>query len=139
MKYEKSCGAIIIRKAGAGCETLLIRHVNGGHWSFPKGHVEKGETETETALREIREETGLNVALDTGFRSVTAYSPKPGVSKDVVYFLAKAKEGAPVPQREEVLELGWYAPEEAEKKITYENDRRLFRSARAYLEKGQTR
>ena len=53
---------------------------------FPKGHMEPGETEEETAKREIREETGLLVRLDPGFRRSVRYSPKPGVDKDVIYF-----------------------------------------------------
>ena len=78
----------------------MIKHKNGGHWAFPKGHVEKKETEPETALREIKEETGLKVELDTGFREMVTYSPKPNVMKDVIYFAAKAKKGQrPPPAR----------------------------------------
>ena len=76
MKQEKSCGAVVTRKVGNGIEILLIRHKNGGHWAFPKGHVERDETETETALREIWEETGLKVQLDTGFRRVVTFFPE---------------------------------------------------------------
>ena len=79
MKKEKSCGAIVYRQRDSWVEVLLIRHKNGGHWAFPKGHVEKQETEEETALREIREETGLTVKLNTAFRHMVTYSPKPGV------------------------------------------------------------
>ena len=68
MKKEKSCGAVVYRMEDGSPEILLIKHRNGGHWAFPKGHVEKNETESETALREIQEETGLAVDLDTGFR-----------------------------------------------------------------------
>ena len=89
MKKEISCGAVIARQTENGREILLIRHVNGGHWAFPKGHMEGNETESETALREIREETGLTVTLDTGFRAVVTYSPKPDVMKDVIYFAAE--------------------------------------------------
>ena len=64
MNYEKSCGAIVFRKFHGNIELLLIKHANGGHWSFPKGHVEAGETEVETAIREIREETGIEVMID---------------------------------------------------------------------------
>ena len=59
MSYEKSCGAVVFRKYHGNIELLLIKHVVGGHWSFPKGHVEAGESERQTALREVREETGL--------------------------------------------------------------------------------
>ena len=82
MKREISCGAVIARQTENGREILLIRHVNGGHWAFPKGHMEGNETESETALREIREETGLTVTLDTGFRAVVTYSPKPDTQSD---------------------------------------------------------
>ena len=57
MIKEKSCGAIVYRKYHGNTEILLIKHINSGHWSFPKGHVERGETEVQTAHREILEET----------------------------------------------------------------------------------
>ena len=60
MRYEKSCGAVVFRKE-AGWNVLLIRHIKGRHISFPKGHVEQGETESKTAEREVFEETGLEV------------------------------------------------------------------------------
>ena len=47
MKKEKSCGAVVYRDGDAGMEVLLIKHKNGGHWAFPKGHVEKKETEAQ--------------------------------------------------------------------------------------------
>ena len=68
MLHEKSCGAIVYRKSHGNTEILLIKHVNSGHWSFPKGHVEGNETELETAQREIKEETGIDVILDPTFR-----------------------------------------------------------------------
>ena len=89
MKMEKSCGAILCRETEELPQVLLIRHKNGGHWGFPKGHVEDRETEEETARREIWEETGLKAKLDTGFRKVVTYSPKPRVMKDVVSFAAR--------------------------------------------------
>ena len=60
MTHEKSCGAIVYRRYHGNIEILLIKHINSGHWSFPKGHVEEGETEVETAQREIKEETNLD-------------------------------------------------------------------------------
>lgn len=131
MKQEKSCGAVIYRKEKGETEVLLIQHKNGGHWAFPKGHVEKKETEEETALREIREETGLKVKLDTGFRQTVTYSPKPEVMKDVIYFAAKADSEKPKAQPEEVLEIRWEKPEQALELVTYENDKEVLR---AFLE-----
>lgn len=138
MKKEKSCGAIVYRNGANGPEILLIKHKNGGHWAFPKGHVEKKETESETALREIREETGLKVELDTGFREMVTYSPKPGVMKDVIYFAAKSKKDNATPQPEEVLEICWKAPTEALSLVTYDTDRQILQSFLSY-EEGKTK
>ena len=105
MLHEKSCGAIVYRKSHGNTEILLIKHVNSGHWSFPKGHVEGNETELETAQREIMEETGIDVILDPTFRETVSYSPKKDTNKVVVYFLAKAKNFDYVPQEEEIAEI----------------------------------
>ena len=94
--------------------------------------MEENETETETALREIREETGLAVTLDTGFRAVVTYSPKPGVMKDVVYFAAECTGGDVEVQAGEVTDARWTAPGDAAAWITYENDRDVLARYRAY-------
>lgn len=128
MKKEKSCGAIVYRLRDSWVEVLLIRHKNGGHWAFPKGHVEKQEAEEETALREIKEETGLKVKLDTSFRHTVTYSPKPGVLKDVVYFAGKFSGGEQKAQEAEVTGISWEPPLEALRHITYENDKETLRA-----------
>ena len=142
MKKEKSCGAVVYRQGETGVEVLMIKHKNGGHWAFPKGHVEKKETEPETALREIKEETGLKVELDTGFREMVTYSPKPNVMKDVIYFAAEltggdakmqAKKDSARPQPEEVLELRWEPPQEALALVTYATDREVLQAFLRYL------
>lgn len=80
MKREKSCGVLVLRQQEDELYVVLLRHRFGGHWSFPKGHVEAGESERQTALREVREETGLTgIKLMDGFRESVEYSPKPGV------------------------------------------------------------
>jgi 8-oxo-dGTP pyrophosphatase MutT (NUDIX family) len=129
---EKSCGAIVVRHTQSGWQVLLVRH-NAGHWGFPKGHTEDGETEAQTALREIHEETGLTVQLDPGFRRSVAYSPREGVEKQVVYFLAEPLWGEERPQLSEVAALRWCAFVEAGALITYENDRSLLAEAAAYI------
>lgn len=136
MKYEKSCGAIVYRMVGENREFLLLRHKNGGHWSFPKGHVEKNETEEETATREIREETGLCVNLCTDIRLVTSFSPNPGVEKEVVYFAAIAEDMPLKGQEEEVLALRWLPFAQALALLTYENDKKLLSQVTTYLKSG---
>ena len=131
-KEEKSCGAVIWRKEDGQRQYLLARH-NGGHWSFPKGHVENNETEEETAMREILEETGLNARIDTSFRHQVTYSPKPGVIKDVIFFIAVPTGGMEHPQEAEISQLGWFSFQEAAERITYATDEEILLAAEAYL------
>ena len=129
---EKSCGAVIWRGTPAQHQYLLARH-NGGHWSFPKGHVESGETEIQTAAREIWEETGLQTEIDTKFRQVVTYYPKPGVIKDVIFFIASPTGGSEHAQEAEIADLGWFSFEEARPLVTFATDEEVLLAAEAYL------
>lgn len=131
-KEEKSCGAVIYRSTPHGREYLLAQH-GASHWSFPKGHVEAGENETQTALREIREETGLTVSLDTGFRRMIIYYPKPGVIKDVVFFIASPTGGTEHAQEEEIRQLGWFPFNQAQSLVTFASDVEVLKAAEDYL------
>lgn len=133
---EKSCGAVVHRERGGMREYLIIRH-NGGHWSFPKGHVENQETEVETAKREILEETGLTTEINTGFRSVVTYSPKSGVVKDVVFFLASVTGGTEHAQEEEIAQLEWFPFEKACEVVTFPTDTKVLEDAEEFLKKNQ--
>lgn len=135
MKQEKSCGAVIVTKETESPKVLLIKHHNGGHWAFPKGHVEGNETEEETALREIMEETHLSVELDTQFRHVVRYSPYEGTEKEVIYFIAYTTEKTILKQDEEVLDSAWLSFADALALVTYENDQKILQAAIAYLKK----
>ena len=132
MIKEKSCGAIVYRKNNK-IEFLLLKH-NAGHYTFPKGHVENNETEEETAIREIKEETNIEVKLDTNFRYIVTYSPKPNVTKDVIYFIAEKTNGIETPQETEIELLKWAEKEEALNLITYDNDKQVLINAIKYLE-----
>ena len=133
MLHEKSCGAIVYRRYHGNIEILLIKHVNSGHWSFPKGHVEGDETELETARREIKEETGLDVILDQTFRETVSYSPRRDTQKVVVYFLALARNYDYVPQEDEIAEIRWVDIIRATHMLTYENDKTIVNKARAAI------
>lgn len=132
MIREKSCGAVIYTMVN-GERYYLIERMKAGHHSLCKGHVENGETEEETALREIREETGLIPTLDTGFRTVIEYSPYPGCMKEVVFFLACAPDRFVRPQPEEVEALRWLPFREAAELLTYADDRDVLTKAEYYL------
>ena len=138
MKYEKSCGAVIFRKA-EDWNVLLIRHTKGRHISFPKGHVEPGETESQTAEREIREETGLRVRVDRRFRAENRYNIRPDTQKLVVIFAALTEQEEITPQPEEIAEAFWVPIEEAATRLTYERDRKIMRDAFAHIQKYHAR
>ncbi len=132
MRYEKSCGAVIFRR-DEGWNVLLIRHARGHHISFPKGHVEQGETESQTAEREIREETGLSVRVDRRFRAENRYNIRPDTQKLVVIFAAITDQAEITPQPEEIAEAFWLPVEEANARLTYERDRKIMRDAYAHI------
>lgn len=133
MHSEKSCGAIVYRKYHGNTEILLIRHVNSGHWSFPKGHVEGNETEVETAHREVLEETGIDVIIDPTFRETVTFSPKKDTMKLVVYFIAKAKNTDYIPQEEEIADIRWVEITHAASILAYDNDKTIVSKAKNYI------
>ena len=129
---EKSCGAIIYKYENGGLRFLISKHKQG-HFSFTKGHVENNETEVETALREIKEETNLDVKLDTGFREINTYSPRLGSIKDVIYFIATPTSFDLKVQEHEIIEALWLSYEESLKTITNDSDKEILKKAYAYL------
>ena len=132
MIKEKSCGAVVYKKEEEKIY-FLIEEMKAGHYSIPKGHVENNETEIETALREIKEETNLEVNLDSNFREVVSYSPYEGCIKDVVFFVAKAKTFDMKEQLIEVTSLKWLEPVDAINSLTFDSDKEVLKKALKYL------
>lgn len=133
MLETKSFGAVLYRKVDNRLEYLLLKHANGGHWSLCKGHAEGKESEQETALREIWEETGLVVRLNKRFRSVIAYSPYEGVHKTVVFFLAKTKKKKLRLQKDEILNSVWLEYEDALKLLIHHDVGGVLYQAHTFL------
>lgn len=131
MKHEKSCGCIVMNDNE---EVLLVLH-NAGHWGLPKGHMEEGETEVQTAIREVKEETNIDVTVNEKFRYTMEYSPKDDVWKEVVYFLAHNVNNQGEAQLEEVSQVKWFELNKAIEKITYDNSKELLRKFKEDLKK----
>jgi len=136
MALEKSCGALIFRDEG-GKRLYLLLHYAGGHWDFPKGHVETGEDEEQTARREIIEETGIStLGFLPGFREETSYSFRHSTGemaqKQVAFFLAKSSEKL-VHLSDEHIGFAWLPYEAAKKKATYQNAKNLLEKAEVHL------
>ncbi len=133
MIKEKSCGAVVFIKFNNEIK-YLVEEMLAGHFALTKGHVEGEESEHETALREIKEETNLDVTFLTSFREVINYNSSVNVNKDVVYFLAEAKCISDMkPQENEVKELYWLNYEEAHSLLTYDSDKNVLKDAHEYL------
>ena len=88
MKHERSCGTIPFTLKGGKRFYLLVSPAGRESYGFPKGHMEAGESELATAIRETEEETSLKVTPIEAFHRTVEYSPKHGVMKRVDYFLA---------------------------------------------------
>lgn len=103
MKVEKSCGCIVID----GRNVLLVKQTKG-HWSFPKGHMEEGESEIQTAVREVKEETNVDAIPDETKRYVEEYLMDNGNMKHVIYFVSKQASSNIKAQESEIAESRGY-------------------------------
>ncbi len=133
--YESSCGAVVTRNDNGNIKYLLIRNKRSAHWGFPKGHIEPGETKEETAVREVLEETGLNIKILPGFVKKSEYSIQGKIEKSVSIFLASTCETNYKLQEEEIEECGWFDYSEALKTLNYENDKIILSDAKKFLDK----
>lgn len=131
--YEKSCGAVVFRQEGKELRFLLVKNKNGRHWGFPKGHMEKGESEEQTAIREVREETGLHIDILKGFRETSLYRPFGRIKKQVVFFIAQSKESRVTLQRTEIDHFRWATFFDAIKLFRYDNDIRVLKAAEKWI------
>lgn len=130
MKIEQSYGAVVFKD-----NKILIEHMVQGHISIPKGHVEGNETPTQTALREIKEETNLDVTVDTKYEYKTSYYPAKDVLKHVSFFIAFYKSGSLIPQKEEVNCLEFVDQDKAADLVTFKSDKEAILGAIEYKNK----
>lgn len=129
MEIERSCGAVVFTVVDGEYRFVIIQSLEGTY-GFPKGHMKKYETERQTAIREIKEETGLDVKILPGFRQITEYIiPGNGHLKKVVYFLARYDEQTPEGQPEEIKSISLMSYEEAMKVLYYRNSRDVLHRA----------
>lgn len=129
MKIEHSCGIVPFKREGDSLKVLLIVHKGGKHWGFPKGHKNPGETDFETAKRELTEETGLTLVQclsDEPYQEMyTFYKFRQKVRKIVSYFPAFV-EGVLVLQAEEIVNSCWLPIDLACERLTFKEAREIF-------------
>lgn len=109
--FHKSCGVLPWRNSDRGREYLMVFEQFSQCWSLPKGHMEAGETEAQTAARELFEETGLTAQLNTTRRAVIEYPISPAGRKQVVFFPGQVT-GTPKARPSEIEAFKWVTAEE---------------------------
>lgn len=137
MKKETSAGVVIFRREDSKVLYLLLKY-GWGHWGFVKGHIEKGEKEIDTVIRETLEETGIkDLKFVFGFREKIEYDyffDKEKRHKVVYYYLAETKQ-KDIKLSFEHKDFAWLPFEQAVKRVTYDNDRQVLIKAHKYLKK----
>ena len=128
MKYEKSCGAIVIKD-----NKVLIIKQNNGFYGFPKGHVEKMETEKETAIREVKEETNIDIRIISDCRYQISYMVDDNTEKTVVFFLAEPLTNDIICEDAEVVECLWLNFNDAIEILSYKDLKGILNKAKEDL------
>ena len=134
MNYGKSCGFIVYKRVNNKKFYLVIRSLNGD-FGFPKGHTEPGESEIETAIRELKEETGIEVKIIEGFRRQIEYELRniPNTIKQSVYFLGECTSDKIICQESEVSEARFFSYEDAIKILTFEETKSILIDAEKFI------
>ncbi|GIU69642.1 MAG: diadenosine 5'5'''-P1,P4-tetraphosphate pyrophosphohydrolase [Candidatus Woesearchaeota archaeon] len=139
MIKEKSCGAIVFKKESE-TKFLVIQHrgIHGGHWDFPKGHIEPGETEQDTAKREVFEETGIKFEFLQGFKEKINYKMWNGIEKEVIFFVGQCKNSDIKIDHKELKEAKWMTYDEAINILTFDSAKKLLLKAKEFIDKKLT-
>ncbi|TSC75851.1 MAG: Bis(5'-nucleosyl)-tetraphosphatase [asymmetrical] (Diadenosine 5',5'''-P1,P4-tetraphosphate asymmetrical hydrolase) (Diadenosine tetraphosphatase) (Ap4A hydrolase) (Ap4Aase) (Nucleoside diphosphate-linked moiety X motif 2) (Nudix motif 2) [Parcubacteria group bacterium Gr01-1014_30] len=152
MPVEKSAGAVVFRREGENIKYLLLHYpslaqsaksrTQKSYWDFPKGHIEKGEKEIDTARREVSEETGLiDVKFIEKFKSVIRYFFRfkgENILKFVTFYLAQTKTSE-VKISEEHLDYDWLRYEEAIEKLKFKNAKDVLKAANEFLTRNEAK
>lgn len=131
---EKSAGAVVFYR-GEKIEYLLLFST---YWGFPKGHIEAGEDERTAALREVKEEAGLDVTIVDGFREIDGYTfvrKGESVEKQSAYFVAEARDRNSRLSWEH-SDMIWLPFDQALAKLGYEGGRMILRKANDFITRG---
>lgn len=124
-----SAGGVVLREVGDRLEVLLIAIKEGRVWSLPKGQVEAGERYPQTALREVREETGINAEILAPIGCIRYHFTvkddgiQTTITKEVHHFLMGYVDGECRPQKEEVDGVDWVPVSEALRRLSHQNER----------------
>lgn len=123
MKIEKSCGAIVFNEK----DEVLIIQQNSGIYGFPKGHMEVGENEIQTAIRETKEETNADIDIVPEKRFYISYMKDENIRKEVVYFVAYILNESDIhPQENELQKVMWVSKNDVVNILSFDNLKELW-------------
>ena len=127
----ESDGGVVYRGEGDNVEVVLVGRTERNSWFLPKGTPNKGESREETAVRETREETGLNVRILEPIRNITYWfmSGRTRIYKTVYYYLMVATGGDLSLHDPEYDRVAWFPVSQALAILTYSNDADVVRRA----------
>ncbi len=136
MIEKKSAGAVIFNET-LGERYYLLLLYDAGHWDFPKGGIEEGESEIDAVIREVREETGItDLKLIEGFQQTISYqfrSSEGEINKTVVFYLGRTSTFK-VTLSHEHKAYAWLKYEDALEHLTYDTARAVLKLAHKFLE-----
>lgn len=124
VRDEFSAGGVVYRRGEEGIEVVLVGRRRERLWALPKGKPDGDESTEETALREVLEETGLQVAIEQSLGEISYwYTGMDGsrVHKKVAYFLMRAIGGDVADHDHEFDDVAWVHLTEAERLLTHRN------------------
>lgn len=137
MIQQQSAGVILYHRDNNKISYLLLHNVNG-HWDFPKGKLEAGETPEQAALRELHEETGLHAQLLPGFKQSLSYFFKEHdgmlIHKTVTFFVGESQEQKVI-LSDEHTDFGWFDFKSSLAKFSFKNAKEMLTYAHNFLEK----
>lgn len=131
-----SAGGIVVRKIDGQPHVLIVQHSGHKGWGFPKGHIEKGETPEQAAVREVEEEVGVKAVVKEKAGDVRYFFTQDGqrVVKTVTFFVMDYEGEGHATTAWEVMDKQWAPAAEVDRILTFDTERALWDKIRGKIE-----
>lgn len=136
MIREFSAGGVVYKSVNGQVLWMVAQHSGYKGWIFPKGHIEKGEKSEETAIREVKEETGIEAKIISKIGDYSYFYTKDGekIYKNAKFFLMEYVGGDEKNHDFETSEILWLPYEEVLEKLTFKDEKKMLEKAKENLE-----
>jgi len=133
MKIETSAGGVVYRKVNNKVEFLIVQHSGHHRWVLPKGWIDEGETKEQTAVREVKEEAGVDAEIEDYLGEFTIFytnEQREKVKKTNYFYLMGYQSGDPEKDHGwEVENTAWSSPQEAIVRLSYPGEKKMVEKA----------